>query len=212
MPTRRKAVLAGSPGTTEDDEPTQSDAPSDLDDASVPGLTKSSRKSKGKRRASAVFADASNGDLSAPANFSDSPNSLKRPPAQKMATGFTEVDDRAEKRKRRKSARVSFVSPEEDVDNDAPKEMSGSDSSPARGFATRPRLSGGAPQRINAVAPSPLPVVSIDVMNSNFEEWMKMATDNVRRSALTCLKLKIFPLTSNRIENQRDKLLELCLD
>lgn len=33
-------------------------------------------------------------------------------------------------------------------------------------------------KRLSAVAPSN-PPVSMEVMNTNFEEWMKLATDNV---------------------------------
>ena len=34
-------------------------------------------------------------------------------------------------------------------------------------------------KRLSAVAPTAAPVVSMEVMNTNFEEWMKLATDNV---------------------------------
>jgi hypothetical protein len=36
---------------------------------------------------------------------------------------------------------------------------------------------------LSAVAPT-APPVSMEVMNTNFEEWMKLATDNVRRGIL----------------------------
>ena len=48
-----------------------------------------------------------------------------------------------------------------------------------------------------------LPVVSMEVMNTNFEEWMKLATDNVSSECLKSL---------TRAENHGHQYLELCLD
>lgn len=153
------------------------------------------RLSKHKRRPSAPSVDASNdGDFSTPLNDED-PLSRSARGHPRTASGFTEVDDRAEKRKRRKSARVSFIAAREESDgegdggatgaNGEPRGEHGSDNRELnRSVASRPsmrtsRLSNGASLRINAVAPAPPPAISMDVMNSNFEEWMKMATDNV---------------------------------
>jgi hypothetical protein len=74
--------------------------------------------------------------------------------------------------------------------------------------------------QLNSVVPA-APIINVprDVMNSDFEEWMKMATDNVsfsylirpfpvRRDPLTQLTRPYFSLVS--LENQREQLMELC--
>lgn len=193
----RPAKVVDSPEATteEEGEPEYRDeevpiAPvSDSDDEEA---QPSRSRLKGKRRASAVFGDASNSTvraLNASASSSFDTNTPSRPDAlRKRPSTFLEVDRdavRAEKRQRRKSTRQSFVAPAND-DGAAgvagPSGTGGGESSPDRsGAAARPgmrtpRMSG----RINVVPPlAPAPVVSMDVMSSNFEEWMKMATDNV---------------------------------
>jgi condensin complex subunit 2 len=79
-------------------------------------------------------------------------------------------DDAAEKRRRRKSTKITVVenamagpSSEGHMDTDAAET-----SRTAR-----------QKQQLNSVAPPPVINVPKDVMSSNFEEWMKMATDNV---------------------------------
>lgn len=191
---RRKAVIA-SPESSEDEQPTRSD-PEAVSEGQEPPRKhngKSASKSKSNRRPSAPTADASNGDYTAPLN--DESSSTSRPSLRKSNSGFVEVDDRAEKLKRRRSARVSFAGQAEDdsgllqgqegnsgtnsqPDVSANTELSRSTGS-TRGSMRTSRLSLGGALRINAVAPAPPPAISIDVMNSNFEEWMKMATDNV---------------------------------
>jgi hypothetical protein len=71
--------------------------------------------------------------------------------------------------------------------------------------------------QLNSVVPA-APIINIprDVMNSNFEERMKMATDNV---SFLCL-IQPFPVRCGHIrrltrpysfiENQREQLMELC--
>ena len=71
-------------------------------------------------------------------------------------------DDAAEKRRRRKSTKIVAVL--------EPEEQEQQQVEPARSKA---RL-------LNSAAPPPVINVPLDVMSSNFEEWMKMATDNVR--------------------------------
>jgi condensin complex subunit 2 len=78
-------------------------------------------------------------------------------------------DDAAERRKRRKSAKFENAQPgpsseglsQEQAPVDTPRAM--------------------RQKQLASVAPPP-PVINVplDVMSSNFEEWMKMATDNVR--------------------------------
>jgi condensin complex subunit 2 len=65
-------------------------------------------------------------------------------------------DDVAEKRRRRKS--IKLVSQPEDL----------------------PELAKSKGRLLTSAAPPPVINVPLDVMSSNFEEWMKMATDNVR--------------------------------
>ncbi|KAF8317160.1 barren [Clavulina sp. PMI_390] len=182
---RRKPTTDSDDSGAEMAPPPQRDSESDDEPAPVPDKKS---KGKGKRRPSAPFGDASNTDYTAPLKDDSSPS---RPNIQKRGSGFVEVDDRAEKRKRRRSGRVSFAGPAGDG-NEAglSTEMSGGDASAAgpsndlnRSTTSRPsmrtaRMSTGAGLRINAVTPAPPPSISMDVMNTNFEEWMKMATDN----------------------------------
>lgn len=112
-------------------------------------------------------------------------------------------DDNAEKRKRRKSAKhsVSYNKPpnvgdheetlrssqskmaDEDVPATPKKNASGSGSGPKT-----PKVSALArANHLNAVAQTPVPAVPVDILNSKYEEWMKMATDNV--SAIASLDL-----------------------
>ncbi|KAF8972668.1 condensin complex subunit 2/barren [Flammula alnicola] len=78
-------------------------------------------------------------------------------------------DDAAEKRRRRKSTKINVVEnalagPSSEGMHDQPEAAEHS-----RGTKQK--------QQLHTVAP-PIINVSMDVMSSNFEEWMKMATDN----------------------------------
>ena len=48
--------------------------------------------------------------------------------------------------------------------------------------------------------------VPLDILSSNFEEWMKMATDNVRSQSHPPIFISLIVL----IENQSGKLVEFC--
>jgi condensin complex subunit 2 len=85
-------------------------------------------------------------------------------------------DDAAEKRRRRKSTKVY---PEGSLEQDTAGESSKT----------------GRQKQLNSLA-APEINVSLDVMSSNFEEWMKMATDNVRSEALS-LFLSLIVLIEN---------------
>ncbi|KAG7443664.1 barren [Guyanagaster necrorhizus] len=74
-------------------------------------------------------------------------------------------DDAAEKRRRRKSTKIHGV--------EAPVASPSSDPND-QGDTSR---SNRQKQQLNTIAP-PVIKVPLDVMSSNFEEWMKMATDN----------------------------------
>ncbi|KAF8329405.1 condensin complex subunit 2/barren [Cantharellus anzutake] len=203
MPPRRTKKVVETSESSEAEAPIkgrQNDPPGDVDDVAPASPTR--LKGKKRRAGAAVFADASSGnpDRSSDAAPSNS-NSPRRPGPQQQkgpqrsVSSFVERDDRVEKKRRRQSARVSFVNHSSDVEggegegqNGGRGEGNGGDASKGstdrvgdvgEGLGSpatrRPRMSAS---RINAVAPAPAPVVSIDVMNSNFEEWMKMATDN----------------------------------
>ena len=77
-------------------------------------------------------------------------------------------DDEAEKRKRRKSAKLLG------------QQSTMFDGLTDPGPAVNGLNLGKQPVQLNSVVPA-VPIINVprDVMNSNFEEWMKMATDNV---------------------------------
>jgi len=77
-------------------------------------------------------------------------------------------DDEAEKRKRRKSAKLLGQQP------------TAFDGLTDPGPGVTGLNAGKQPVQLNSVVPA-APIINVprDVMNSNFEEWMKMATDNV---------------------------------
>lgn len=89
--------------------------------------------------------------------------SLKR---QETAGKFN--DDEAEKRKRRKSAKLLG------------QQSTMFDGLTDPGPGANGLNAGKQPVQLNSVVPA-APIINVprDVMNSNFEEWMKMATDNV---------------------------------
>lgn len=81
-------------------------------------------------------------------------------------------DDAAEKRRRRKSTKLAVIESAEA----GPSSGDGMDT----GESSRAALAKQKPQQqLNSAVPPPVINVPRDVMNSNFEEWMKMATDNV---------------------------------
>jgi condensin complex subunit 2 len=90
-------------------------------------------------------------------NDADASFSSNRAPLRSVSIN----DNAAEKRRRRKSVKVAPVLQPEEQEQQT---------EPARSKA---RL-------LTSAAPPPVINVPLDVMSSNFEEWMKMATDNVR--------------------------------
>jgi len=87
-------------------------------------------------------------------------------------------DDGAERRRRRKSYKFesSQLGPS--------SETQGNEQEP--GLNDTPRAA--RQKRLASVAPPEMVNVPLDVMSSNFEEWMKMATDNVSNSKWTTRK------------------------
>ena len=86
-------------------------------------------------------------------------------------------DDAAERAARRKSAHFGDLAAGEGTKAKEGKRI-------ASGLAVQQSAQAGGAvghkkaKRLSAVAPA-APVVSMEVMNTNFEEWMKLATDNV---------------------------------
>ncbi|KAG6890973.1 hypothetical protein C0992_011732 [Termitomyces sp. T32_za158] len=78
-------------------------------------------------------------------------------------------DDAAEKRRRRKSAKIAVI---ENTLTGSSSEAHADQDGPESSRTTKQK------QQLNSVAAPPIINVSKDVMSSNFEEWMKMATDN----------------------------------
>ncbi|KAG8897705.1 hypothetical protein FRC01_011207, partial [Tulasnella sp. 417] len=103
-------------------------------------------------------------------------------------------DDNAEKRKRRKSAKhsVSYNKPPNLGDHEEALRSSPSKGGDDDVLATPKKNAPGAASgpktpkvsalaranHLNAVAQTPVPAVPVDILNSKYEEWMKMATDN----------------------------------
>ena len=83
-------------------------------------------------------------------------------------------DDEAEKRRRRKSLKA--LQPFASMDS---IDMSATSQS-KDDLQTTPKASRQKQQLLKSVVQTPIINVPLDVMSSNFEEWMKMATDNVR--------------------------------
>ncbi|OAX38973.1 barren [Rhizopogon vinicolor AM-OR11-026] len=78
-------------------------------------------------------------------------------------------DDAAEKRRRRKSTKLAVI---ENAEAGPSTERQDQAESSKAAQAKQKQ------QQLNSVAPPPIINVPLDVMSSNFEEWMKMATDN----------------------------------
>lgn len=109
-------------------------------------------------------------------------------------------DDAAEKRRRRKSTKLTVI---DDLAMGGPA---------ADGVADEEHAESSRPsrqkQQINTVEPPAEMNVPPDIMSSNFEEWMKMATDNVRLFSdffCDCLSQ-----SRTCTENQRHQFMELC--
>ncbi|KAF8159810.1 condensin complex subunit 2/barren [Crassisporium funariophilum] len=130
----------------------------DTDEDSEPE-TPRPQKTHLKKRLSEVYHPDNDGSFSAEG---------ARPPLKTVNIN----DDAAEKRRRRKSTKIV-------VENAlAGPSSEGTHDLEAVGAPAAENSRPGAKQRpLNAIAP-PIINVSMDVMSSNFEEWMKMATDN----------------------------------
>ncbi|KAI0666748.1 condensin complex subunit 2/barren [Trametes maxima] len=100
--------------------------------------------------------------------------SNSRPPLKSVNIN----DDAAEKRRRRKSARVTL--PLEDDNAEAGPSNSANSADGAEGAAEGSRTTALGRQKSTLLNVLQAPVIDVpmDVMTSNFDQWMKMATDN----------------------------------
>lgn len=101
-------------------------------------------------------------------------------------------DDAAEKAHRRKSAHFGEARHPDGTKKDATgrrvvsalavqaQQQQAAAASAAAGGNGSSGMAAKKAKRLSAVAPA-APVISMEVMNTNFEEWMKLATDNVGR-------------------------------
>lgn len=118
------------------------------------------KKAKGKKRVSDVY----------------NPSAESGSPGRVPFMTVNINDDEAEKRRRRKS--VKFLQPGQ-VGEGAVPNLSPSQDDGGHTDISRAALQLKQKQQLMAVAEAPVVNVPLDVMSSNFEEWMKMATDNV---------------------------------
>lgn len=91
-------------------------------------------------------------------------------------------DDAAEKRKRRKSAKLAQPLGQMIIDDPPVQDSTG-------GSGETPKAARHLKHKQQLLALTEAPIISVplDVMSSNFEEWMKMATDNVCKAHLRLL-------------------------
>ncbi|KAH9933294.1 condensin complex subunit 2/barren [Fomitopsis serialis] len=87
-------------------------------------------------------------------------------------------DDMAEKRRRRKSAKVAMAASISDTAEAGPSSSSAAAEQGGAEASTGTTAQARQKQQLLSVAQAPIINVPLDVMSSNFEEWMKMATDN----------------------------------
>ncbi|KAH8116394.1 barren [Phellopilus nigrolimitatus] len=143
-------------------QPLYADSDSDGGENSDYEATPRAKRVKGKKRVSDVFQP-----VAAPADSSSPPNRVPF-----MTVNIN--DDEAEKRKRRKSAKQP---PPMMLVDDAEAGPSSQDGANA-GDTPKASRNLKNKQQLMSVAEAPVINVPLDVMSSNFEEWMKMATDN----------------------------------
>jgi condensin complex subunit 2 len=101
----------------------------------------------------------------------DADHSFSSDPGRVPLRSVNINDDAAEKRRRRKSKKHAGLE----------NAQAGPSSEGNSGEQDHPETSKTARQKqqLTSVAQTPVINVPLDVMSSNFEEWMKMATDNV---------------------------------
>lgn len=127
---------------------------SDSDGDTEPDTPRPTLRQGSKKRISDVFGGEN-----------DAHSESGRPPLRAVSIN----DDAAEKRRRRKSNKLAVI---ENAEAGPSTERQDQAESSKAAQAKQKQ------QQLNSVAPPPVINVPLDVMSSNFEEWMKMATDN----------------------------------
>ncbi|KAG1750052.1 condensin complex subunit 2/barren [Suillus occidentalis] len=127
---------------------------SDSDGDTEPDTPRPTLRQGSKKRISDVFGGEN-----------DAHSESGRPPLRAVNIN----DDAAEKRRRRKSNKLAVI---ENAEAGPSTERQDQAESSKTAQAKQKQ------QQLNSVAPPPVINVPLDVMSSNFEEWMKMATDN----------------------------------
>ncbi|QRV88845.1 condensin complex subunit 2 [Ceratobasidium sp. AG-Ba] len=145
------------PARIKNDSDTEMEDNDDYED--VPSTT------KGKGKATA----ASNKNKRRVSMLKDT-EAQSRSEASADSNDLTANDDFSEKRRRRQSAARAALQQTVEDDADGPS-GGGAQRTPKKTAVARAH-------QLDRVDHTPLPAVSFDVMSSNFEEWMKMATDN----------------------------------
>ena len=111
-------------------------------------------------------------------------------------------DDSAEKRRRRKSAK----NPTTDNAEAGPSTNARQDGTEDAGAHAHSRHKQALK---STIVETPIIDIPLDIRNSNYEEWMKMAMDNVRSLYSRSFFLVLMSTTT---ENQSGKFMELCAD
>ncbi|WWC59441.1 uncharacterized protein I303_101997 [Kwoniella dejecticola CBS 10117] len=135
-------------------------------------------------RSKAATKKSSGSTTASPAESPLQPSRMINAPRKSSGLSMSVNDDAAEKAKRRKSAHFGDIA----AGGGEPKERShtGINANGKRtvsALAVQQAAAGGQTmaqrraKRLSAVEPA-APVISMEVMNTNFEEWMKLATDN----------------------------------
>lgn len=145
-------------------QPLYADSDSEPDENSENEATPKGKRIKPKKRVSDVY-DPNAG------------NAPQRVPFKSVNLN----DDEAEKRKRRKSAKLAQPLVQMAID-EPPSNAAGQDST-NNGETPKAAKHLKHKQQLMALTEAPIINVPLDVMSSNFEEWMKMATDNVSAKA-----------------------------
>ncbi|WRT64946.1 uncharacterized protein IL334_001886 [Kwoniella shivajii] len=132
-------------------------------------------------RSRVVTKKASGSTTASPAESPLQPSrTINAPRPQSSGLTMSMNDDAAEKAKRRKSAHFADLAA---GDGGKEKHHNGNGKRTVSALAVQQAAAGGQTmaqrraKRLSAVEPAAL-VVSMEVMNTNFEEWMKLATDN----------------------------------
>lgn len=88
-------------------------------------------------------------------------------------------DDVAEKRRRRKSAKIALPLDEDEPEAGPSTTGNAPDGAEGSSEGSRAAALGRQKSQLLSVPQAPIINVPMDIMASNFDQWMKMATDNV---------------------------------